>query len=105
MKDNMNYVWRKTWGEYMPQAETPIIVLTQDARVMRGYMRATVWPGETNQTYSWHGEYYDFNRSKLTYCLVNALGWLPLPDVPEIQLQMDAERNKYFQGDIGLNQA
>ena len=99
MQVNLSNVWRKTWGDSRPEPRTPIILLTEDARVMRGYMAVSTWAGEVKVTYSFHGEYYDFKKSKLTYCLVNALAWMPLPDVPQIHTHFEALRLQELQGD------
>lgn len=86
------YMWRKPDGKSRPEARKQIILLTEDNRVMRGYMNATVWPNETRMTYSFHGEYYDLTNQRLVYCLVNCAAWMPLPDMPKLLSQIAEQR-------------
>lgn len=77
-----------------PEVRKNIIILTESHRVMRGYMAATTWNGEENLTYSFHGEYFDFEKGKLTYCLENCLAWMDLPDMPEVHSKIEARRRQ-----------
>lgn len=74
--------WRKTTDR--PKVKEPIIILTNNRQVFKGYMNEFYFKGEQRPTYSFHGLYYDYNRHVLDYCLVNAIAWMPMPDEPTI---------------------
>lgn len=68
-----------------PEPDKPIIILTDSRHVMKGYMRKFFFKGEDKPTYSFHGQYYDFQKHETIYCLVNAIAWIPMPDAPTVE--------------------
>lgn len=66
-----------------PASDTFVIILTDSDRIVKGYMRAKKWLRESKLTYSFHGEYYDVEKGKYVYCLVNAVAWIPMPPSPD----------------------
>lgn len=66
-----------------PKSSDRIIILTDSGDVVRGYMRKFYFEGHVEPTFSYHGRYYDFEKHQVSYCLVNAIGWMPMPELPE----------------------
>ena len=73
--------WRKTTDD-KPEPNKRILILEDTGRICEGYMSKSVWAGEDRPTYGFHGRYYDFVKNEDTHCLVNAWGWMELPEKP-----------------------
>ena len=89
-------VWRSAAND-KPPPNTWIIILDDCDRIHKGYMRKFFFhtPHESEPTYSFHGEYYDFYKKQHSFGLVNAVAWMPMPKTPQRWIK-DKERPKGF---------
>lgn len=72
--------WKPT--SERPKPNTRILIADEQGRVFAGYMSSSVWTGHTKPTVAFHGEYYDFDKQRMSVCLLNAEAWMPLPPLP-----------------------
>lgn len=74
-------MWKKVTDR--PEIRKAIIIMCDNHHIMHGYMNTIYFPGENFPTYTFHGTYYDFAQNKIVYCLVNAIAWMEIPELPK----------------------
>lgn len=76
-------MWKIASKGSFPEPNKHIIILTDTGDIHRGYMNEFKFPDDNNFSYSFHGRFYDFSKNQTTYCLINAIAWMPMPSLPE----------------------